>query len=81
MMTRKDYRMLAERMGDGFAIAALHGGGDGQREFHDAVYLPLTDALHADNSRFDRLTFAEACGVAESRYLAAARERGREVVQ
>ena len=55
-MTRKNYLMLEE------AIARADKYDDGEL-IGPAVVASIADALAADNPRFDRARFMEACGV------------------
>lgn len=78
-MSRKDYILLARTMGDGFAIALLAGGEVARTEFYNECYIALALALKADNPAFDELRFSYAAATAETSFLAAARECGREI--
>lgn len=59
-MTRKDYRLLADRIKFQYVVAATDKrGADALKRLAEA----LAHDLEADNPRFDRDKFIKACGV------------------
>lgn len=54
-MTRKDYEALAALVADVKSQARSIG--------YEALAYRLADILAADNSRFDKVKFLQACGV------------------
>lgn len=58
-MTRKDYVLIADALKH---AAACDPGTEGGGIYRAAVC--IADALAADNPRFDRARFLQACGVA-----------------
>jgi hypothetical protein len=77
-MSRKDYVMLAQVMGDALAITYLAGGESARTEHYNECYLPLALALKAANPAFDELRFSAATNKAEVKHLVAARKCGRK---
>jgi hypothetical protein len=59
-MTRKDYVLIAEIIGD--LMKDFNNGGDDSISL-SLVAHELSDVLEADNPRFDRARFLDACGV------------------
>jgi len=66
IMTQKDYKILAEAMGEALARASATGGEEARTLVYNSAYGPLVDRLESDNPRFDRSRFASAVAVAES---------------
>lgn len=71
-MSTKDYVMLAELIGNGFAVAYRFGNETGRTEYYDSVYTPLVKSLEADNPLFDVTRFCFAAAKAEHAFLASA---------
>lgn len=59
-MTRKDYELIADAIKQHSAAANPDAAAAVRRVAHE-----LTEALSADNSRFDTSRFLKACGVEE----------------
>lgn len=72
-MSRKDYIMLSEIIGDALAIALIHGGESARTEAYNECYRPLVSALQNDNHAFDEHKFAFAVSARENHYLNLAR--------
>lgn len=65
-MTRKDYQILADSMGETFFLASKRDGERGRTFVYDTVYTPLVQRLSKNNDgNFDLLRFSHACAVAE----------------
>src|SRR5262245_9824140 len=64
-MTQKDYKILAEAMGEALARGFATGGHEARTLVYNSAYGPLVDRLESDNPRFDRVRFAHAVATAE----------------
>lgn len=73
-MTAHDYIILAEQVGRAFALTHKRSGGEARDGLYEDLYVPLCDALLADNPDFDQHRFCYAVAVAEDQ---AAMSEGR----
>jgi len=64
-MTAKDYKLLAQFLGQSLARAHALGGEEARTLLYDAAYTGAVEMLAADNPRFDQTRFSYAVAQAE----------------